>query len=196
MADGYDDNDLATYDPRSGLPDVGHGPGFGAALYSLYKAGQIEMPGIAQRYSAMTWTTHTTATYVQGQGPAAGNPTALTGLAELIDDLQVALRTTTLSVRDCGVALSEIALDYAGTDREAQEAFNQRIRDLDDQTDFTGGPPAIPDPPNADDPLPYVPPSETPPELDDLPDRDGPDVDLPDDDGGSGGSDGDYGSTD
>lgn len=196
MAEGYDDSDLATYDPNSGLPDVGHGSGFGASLFHLYKAGQVELPAIAERYSAMTWSTHTQATAVQGQAPAAGNPAALTGLAGLLDDLQLALRSTTISVRDCGIALSQIALDYAGSDQEAQQAFNQRIRDLDDQTDFTGTPPTIPDPPNVDDPLPLITPSETPPELDELPERDGPDVELPDDDGGSGGSDGDYGSTD
>lgn len=203
MPDGYDDDDVAK--PNSEVSGVGSGEGFGASLYYLYKAGQIEMPAIAERYWTMTQTTHNQAVYVEGQAPAAGNPAALTNLADLLDDLHIALSSTTTSVRDCGIALSKIALDYAGSDEAARRAFNERIKDVDDDTDFTGSPPTIPDPPKADDPayvtlpyfpipIPYIPPPVTPPELDDWDPPEGPSVDLPDDDGGS--DSGDSGSTD
>lgn len=198
MSDHYDADDLAPYDPNSPVEGVGSGPGMGANLYYLYKAGQIEMPSIAQRYLGFTHLVHASASSADGYAPTAGSPAALTGLADVLDLLHNALGSTVTSVRDCGVVLSQIAQDYASTDDEAAEAFNDRIRDIDSEADpggddFSGPPRTVPDPPMVDGPLPTTTPSTKPPSLDDPPTPDVPDVESPDDEGGS---DDDYGSTD
>jgi hypothetical protein len=194
MAD-YDEDDLAPYNPQSGVSGVGSGSGFGASLYYLYKAGQIEMPSIAQRYLTLATRVHGAAGQAQTWAPTAGNPAALTGLAEVLDDLHHALNSTVTSVRDCGVALSQVAQTYAASDQEASAAFNARIKDVDgnDDADFGGQAPTVSDPPPVDGPLPTVLPPTDAPELDEPPTPDQPDAELPDDDesggyGGSGGS--------
>ena len=198
MAENYDQDDLAPYDPQSGVSGVGSGSGFGASLYYLYKAGQIEMPSIAQRYLGLAQVVHTGATTAQSYAPAAGNPAALTGLADVLDQLHHALNTTVTSVRDCGIVLSQVAQRYAAADEGASTAFNDRIKDVDGADDavFTGPAPVVPDPPAVDAPLPTVTPPSSPPELDDIPTEDQPDTQVPDDDESSGGGSSSGGSTD
>jgi hypothetical protein len=190
----YDQDDLAPYNPHSGVSGVGSGPGFGASLYYLYKAGQIEMPSIAQRYYGLSQVVHSSADTAQSYAPSAGSPAALTGLADVLDQLHYALNSTVTSVRDCGIVLSQVAQRYAATDQAASTAFNDRIKDVDNQDDaiFSGSAPTVPDPPAVNGPLPTTLPPTTPPPLDAPPVEDQPEVGLPDDDdggyGGGGGS--------
>lgn len=194
----YDQDDLAPYDPQSPVSGVGSGPGFGASLYYLYKAGQIEMPSIAQRYLDLSMQVHGAASTAQSYAPTAGNPAALTGLADVLDQLQHALGSTVTSVRDCGIVLSQVAQRYAAADEQASTAFNSRVRDVEGADDgvFTGPAPVVPDPPAVDAPLPNVTPPTTPPPLDLPPTEDQPEVEVPDGDSDSGGSGGPGGYTD
>lgn len=144
---GYD----PTYD--GGSTSAGSGDGFGADVYALYKAGRVKMPELAQRYSTSVSSVHQIQADVSRQSSAAGNPSALTKLLGLRDDLHFAMRKTTIALRDTGTALVKIADDYVTSDQEALTKFNELMGE-DTETDYSEKTPSIPDPPNVNDPHP------------------------------------------
>ena len=105
-------------DPKLG--DVGSGPGFGADLYQLYKAGRSLLPSAADVFAELARAVHHT------HGPS-------TALArnhwhgyrahllweQLRDDLQRALANASLILDEVGRRLVETADRYARTDQEA-----------------------------------------------------------------------------
>jgi hypothetical protein len=142
--------------------DVGQGRELGADLYALYRAGRAEIPDIAALYSEMTSSVHDVTQRLSFLGSSVGNPDAFAVIGELRDQLHVALRRTTVAMRDTATALVRIADDYARTDQAARDEFARLLRDNAASFDSPSTP--VPVPPMRDSPYatPYAAPSLEP----------------------------------
>jgi hypothetical protein len=132
--------------PDESVGDVGTGPGFGADLYQLYRAGRLLLPEIAMRYYELATALQDT----QGTSLAAFTAIGDRDPAHRVwidvrDELQEVFRTSSINFRDTGEALVEIADRYARTDSEAAD----RMADLLDQNDdqYQSEPLIVPDAP-------------------------------------------------
>lgn len=146
--DPYDPGFTPTYegsDPQLG--DVGSGHQFGADLYYLYRAGRLDMPRLAKRYSGFTSRVDERSEEVRGQKSLVGwsGGSAVNAILDMAVDLQLAFYRTTNNLTDCGTALVQIADRYAATDQAAAEEFNTYLADV--RGDFSGPPVDVPSPP-------------------------------------------------
>ncbi len=141
---------------RDGLGDVGHGGQFGIDLYSLYRAGRVNFPDHAQRFSSLTYTMQASGAQISKVSGSVGNPAGLTKLKEIRETLHSAFYRTATILNEVGPALVTLADDYAATDGTARGSFNRLIQSPDEKGKYDDPPPYVSPPVKPDEP--YVPP--------------------------------------
>jgi len=141
---------------RDGLGDVGHGNQFGIDLYSLYRAGRVNFPEHAQRFSSLTYSMQSSGYQITKVADSVGNPAGLTKLAEIRETLHAAFYRTATILNEVGPALVTLADDYAATDDTARGSFSRLIRSPDEKGKYADPPPYVSPPVNPDEP--YTPP--------------------------------------
>ncbi|MCD4526701.1 hypothetical protein [Nocardioides sp. cx-173] len=168
MSDGNGRNDpnqpgyQAPYDP-SDTRDVGSGKDFGADLYDLYTAGRVAFPEKAALFSGWASSAHDFAQRTQFLADSVGRERSVLVVESIREQLHFALRDTSITMRDIGAALVQVATDFAQTDEAASAEFN-RLAAADPL--LSAPTPQVPVPPGSDAPYstPYAAPSLEAPE--------------------------------
>jgi hypothetical protein len=149
-----------THDPHSpdyvppeasGTGTQGKGTEFGADLYALYYAGQLQIPTTAGHYSEAVGTLH----WISGTfAGIAGDLAHSAGDHVLANmrDLEHAMRASTRRLYDAADALVSIADRYAATDGAASDEFT-RLLGRKENGQLFDNPPGTHLPPGADDPV-------------------------------------------
>jgi hypothetical protein len=145
--------------------DIGTGAEFGADLFELYRAGQVNLPRVANLFAKAASGMHHLDPQLDAvaAGLCAG---ATAELRTLLRALQHASATTADRTNLAAEALVQIANDYVATDRAAAEEFNWWLRQVEERRRFADPPAAYTAPPRPGDPQS----SRPPPGLDRGPD--------------------------
>ncbi|PVG84269.1 hypothetical protein DDE18_01145 [Nocardioides gansuensis] len=144
-----------------------------ARLEALYRAGRLEFPDKASDVKAAADRLEAATDRLNGLSAQVGDAAVLVDALQVCYDVHLALSRTVQTLNDCAAGLIHIADDFARTDDQAQQAFDQINRALrDGPPPPQVGVPVIPDPtPEGDgDEYTSVPEPEAP--EDDLEERD------------------------
>lgn len=174
--DPYSPDYAPEADGESALGDVGSGREFGADLYRLYFAGRVSLPDTATAYEEIANTVYNSRaplSYVISQGF-----TELSRVLSAQEDLNFGLARTSQNCHRAGIALVAIANEFARTDDDAAQRFNEYLsgialgpdeswqRDrLDEAPEPTEPNPHTPTnpPPSSEPPTAYAPPGHARP---------------------------------
>lgn len=113
--------------------DVGSGAEFGADLFLLFRAGKIEMPAAATTYETLANNVDGNADTLAGIANELQHPAGFKKLEETRAILQYGLAKSSIHIDEAADALVQIATEYAATDDEANQVFQQRLEDLTGQ---------------------------------------------------------------